>query len=189
VELINHTILLKKRENSGIRGIVQKWFSSYLSNTKQYVSIGNVISEQKPITCGVPQSSVLGPLLFLLYINDVNNSAPKLKFHLFADDSNLFYSDNNLQNLEILNEQLILVGKWLCANKLSINIEKSNFVLFHSPQKKVNYSMNLKIHNNKMKEKKSVKYLGVIIDCNLNWKDHVFELCKKISNTLIQVYC
>jgi hypothetical protein len=126
----------------------------------------------------------------LLYINDFNNSAPKLKFHLFADDSNLFYSDNNLQNLErILNEQLILVGKWLCANKL--------------PQKKVNYSMNLKIHNNKMKEKKSVKYLGVIIDCNLNWKDHVFELCKKISkgigilfklrdffsiDTLIQVY-
>ena len=105
----------------------------------------------------------------------------------------------------ILNEQLIFVGKWLCANKLSINIEKSNFVLFHSPQKKVNYSMHLKIHNNKMKEKKSVKYLGVIIDCNLNWKDHiyVFELCKKTSkgigilfklrdfvpiDTLIQVY-
>jgi retron-type reverse transcriptase len=155
-DTVNHTILLKKRENSGIRGIVQKWFSSYLSNRKQYVSIAIVVSEQKPITCGVPQGSVLGPLLFLLYINDFNNSAPKLKFNLFADDSNLFYSDNNLQTLEIiLNEQLILVGKWLCANKFSINIEKSNFVLFHSPQNKVNYLMNLKIHNNKMKEKKS----------------------------------
>ena len=125
-DTVNNTILLKKLENSGIRGIAQKWFSSYLSNRKQYVSIGSVISEQEPITCGVPQGSVLGPLLFLLYINDFNNSAPKLMFHLFADDSNLFCTENSLQNSElIINEQLNLVSNWLCANKLSLNIDIS----------------------------------------------------------------
>jgi hypothetical protein len=99
-------------------------------------------------------------------LNNFNNSASKLKFHLFADDSNLFCSDSNLQNLEsILNEQLILVSKWLCADKFSINIEKSNFVLFHPPKNKFNYLTKLEIHNDKMKEKKTVKYLGVIMDC------------------------
>ena len=77
-DTVDNTILLKKLENSGIRGIIQKWFLSYLSNRKQYVSIGNAISQQEPITCKVPQGSVLGSLLFLLYINDFNNSAPKL---------------------------------------------------------------------------------------------------------------
>ena len=124
------------------------------------MSIGNVASEHESITCGAPQGSVLGSLSFLLYINDFNNSASKLKVHLFKDDSNLFCSDNSLQNLEIIiNEQLDLVSRWLCANKLSLNFEKSDFVIFYPLQKKVNYSMNLKIHNNKIKEKNCVKYL------------------------------
>ena len=102
------------------------------------MSIGNVTSEHQPITCRVPQGSVLGPLLFFLYNNDFNNFASKLKFHLFADDSNLFCSDNSPQNLEIImNEQLDLVSRWLCANKLSLNVEKSNFVIFHPLQKKL----------------------------------------------------
>jgi hypothetical protein len=100
-------------------------------------AIGNVVSDQKSITCGVPQGSVLGPLLFLLYINDFSNSATSLDFHLFADDSNLFYSNRNLEVLERnLNEQLLKVHEWLCANKLALNVEKSNFVLFRPVQKK-----------------------------------------------------
>ena len=88
------------------------------------------------IACGVPQGSVLGPLLFLLYINDFNSSAEGIEFHLFADDSNLFYSHKNLHSLEEkLNHELININEWLRANKLSLNVEKSNFVIFHPYQK------------------------------------------------------
>ena len=122
-DTVNHTILIKKLEYYGIRGIAKDWFCSYLSNRKQLVSIGNVTSDLKPITCGVPQGSVLGPLLFLLYINDFSKSAPDLDFHLFADDSNLFCSHKSLQCLEAkVNVELNNVNNWLCVNKLSLNI-------------------------------------------------------------------
>ena len=159
-DTVDHSILLKKLEYYGIRGLPLQWFSSYLKNRKQFVSIGNDASNQKPITCGVPQGSVLGPLLFLIYINDFSNSATSLDFHLFADDSNLFYSHQNLQVLERnVNEQLSKVHEWLCANKLSLNIEKSNFVLFHPVQKKPNYILNLKIHRQQITEKLLITYL------------------------------
>ena len=161
------------------------WFCSYLSNRKQLVSIGNVTSDLKPITCGVPQGSVLGPLLFLLYINDFSKSAPDLDFHLFADDSNLFCSHKSLQCLEAkVNVELNNVNNWLCVNKLSLNIDKSNFVIFHPSQKKAQYPINLIINNKILEEKKYVKYLGIIMDCNLNWKQHIHELSKKVSRSI-----
>ena len=184
-DTVNHTILIKKLEYYGIRGIAKDWFCSYLSNRKQLVSIGNVTSDLKPITCGVPQGSVLGPLLFLLYINDFSKSAPDLDFHLFADDSNLFCSHKSLQCLEAkVNVELNNVNNWLCVNKLSLNIDKSNFVIFHPSQKKVQYPINLIINNKILEEKKYVKYLGIIMDCNLNWKQHIHELSKKVSRSI-----
>ena len=99
-DTVDHTILLKKLEYYGVRGIAKDWFCSYLSNRKQFVSVGNYKSEMSSIACDVPQGSVLGPLLFLLYINDFNSSAEGIEFHLFADDSNLFYSHKNLHSLE-----------------------------------------------------------------------------------------
>jgi hypothetical protein len=184
-DTVNHSILIRKLEYYGIRGVVKDWFCSYLTDRALYVSIGDTSSDLMTITCGVPQGSVLGPLLFLLYINDFGNSATVLDFNLFADDSNLFYSHKSLQCLETdLNNQLYNVNEWLCANKLSLNIEKSNFVIFHPPQKKISYPINLKINNKILEEKTSIKYLGVIIDSHLNWKDHVHELSNKISRSV-----
>ena len=136
-DTVNHSILLQKLEHCGIRGVVLKWFQSYLENRKQFVSIGNVRSDISYILCGVPQGSVLGPLLFLLYLNGIQKSKNLLDFHLFAEDSSLFYSAKSLSELEsTITCQLSHVHKWLYANKLSLNIQKSSFLIFHPTQKK-----------------------------------------------------
>ena len=107
---VDDFILLKKLENYGVRGVANDWFYSYLTNRKQAVLIGSATSNEQTIKCGVPQGSVLGPLLFLIYINDFCNSAKSLDFHLFADDSNLFFAHKNLNNLEEhINEQLCTI--------------------------------------------------------------------------------
>ena len=132
-DTVNHVIPIKKLEHYGIRGLAKEWLISYLHNRKQFTSIGNTDSEELPISCGVPQGSVIGPLLFLLYINDFKNCTSSLDLHLFADDSNLFFSHKNLAQLEmIINVELAHVQIWLSTNKLSLNIDKSNYVLFRS---------------------------------------------------------
>ena len=97
---INHHILLENLNKYGIRGLPHEWFSSYVTERKQYVKIGNAESSLKTVTCGVPQGSTLGPLLFLLYINDLPGSSKKLTFRIFADDTNIFYSSNDPEQLQ-----------------------------------------------------------------------------------------
>ncbi len=110
-----------------MRGIANDWFVSYLSNTCHFVSLGDVTSDSQTVGCGVPQGSVLGPSLFLLYVNDFKCCSELLDFHLFADDASLFYKHKSLTALEItLNNELVNVHNWLCANKLSLNVEKSS---------------------------------------------------------------
>ena len=184
-DTVNHEILLSKLEYYGIRGIVKQWFVSYLSNRKQFVSIGSVKSDAMSVNYGVPQGSVLGPLLFLLYINDFQNASKVLDFHIFADDSTLFYSNKNLAELERnVNNNLSCVHTWLCANKLSLNIDKSCFVIFHTTQKKKTMDIKLLVNNKPIKEKKSIRYLGIIIDSHLTWKSHISFIGKKIRRNI-----
>ena len=130
---VNHSILIKKLNHYGFRGIVNDWFQNYLEDRKQLVSIGDIDSDLQIIRYG---GSVLGPILFFLYINDLQNSSKILDFHLFADDANLFYASKSLQDLEhTMNNELINIQNWLNANKLALNADKSSFLIFHPPIK------------------------------------------------------
>lgn len=184
-DTIDHQILLQKLEIYGVRGITLKWFTSYLTNRKQCVSVNNEYSTNAIITCGVPQGSILGPLLFLLYINDLVNCSKLLKFIMFADDTNLFYSHKNLNDLvDIVNQELIRVSLWLKVNKLSLNIKKTHFIIFHFKQKKITSPVLIHIDDNILEQVKTTKFLGVIINENLTWSDHVEVITNKCSKNL-----
>ena len=134
-DTVNHDILLSKLEHYGIRGSAQTWFKSYLNDQKQFVSVNGHSSSICKISCGVPQGSVLGPLLFLIYSNDLPNSSKFLKFFLFADDTNIYFeADDHIGLLRKVNNELKTVKAWMDCNKLALNIEKTNYVFFHSPK-------------------------------------------------------
>ena len=179
-DTVDHTILIKKLECYGIRGNAKNWFTSYLSNRQQTVTVNKITSNPTTISCGIPQGSVLGPVLFLLYINDFNQSSDLFDFHLFADDANLFYRHKSLSILESdINNELVNINTWLCANKLSLNIKKSNFVLFHPPQRKITLQVKLYISGTSLQKENCIKYLGIMIDSNLSWKSQISCISKK----------
>ena len=188
-DTVNHEILLKKLDHYGIRGTSLNWFESYLSNRKQYVFHNGESSILKNITCGVPQGSVLGPLLFLIYINDLPNISNILQFFLFADDTNIYYEADTPDELElIINKELKKLHNWLIVNRLSLNIDKTNFVMFHPYNKPLKQNITLKINKSAISEKDHVKYLGIIIDSTLSWKNHIDNVSSKISKSIGLLY-
>ena len=149
----DHNILLDKLNHYGFCGIITDWFSSYLNNRMQSIQIGPYISNKANVSYGFFQGSVLGPLLFLLYVNDIHQCSNKLKFYLFADDNNILYADKNLKSLEnIVNIELQNLHEWLTSNKLTLNTSKTNFVIFHPYHKKVTYQPSLYMFDNEKME-------------------------------------
>jgi hypothetical protein len=162
-----------------------------LSDRSQTTSIGNWTSEVISCSYEVPQGSVLGPLLFLLYINDISSFSDKFEFCLFADDTSMLYPHCDIHALErIVNDELRKVCLWLEANKLTLNISKSNYVIFHPYQKKTNYNPQIIVYDSNSKTflplqiKSNVKYLGLFIDSNLTWKVHIDYISLKISRAV-----
>ena len=181
-DTVNHEILLTKLDHYGIKGMSHNLLKCYLSNRSQQTEINGVLSKSGVIKHGVPQGSVLGPLLFLLYINDIRESSNILKFFLFADDTTVHYSDKTNPNTEnLLNQELSKVSTWLAANKLSLNVKKSNFLHFHYNKRKHKPTINLKINGIDVEEKEVTKYLGVLIDNKLSWKPHIECVKTKLS--------
>ena len=179
-DTIDHEILLYKLSHYGIRGRALEWFKDYLADRKQFVSIHGHDSHLKSISCGVPQGSLLGPLLFILYINDLQNSSDLLSFICFADDSNLFLSHRDPNTLITkMNRELKLVQSWIHANKLSLNIEKTHYMIFSNTLRVLPDSV--KINDINLLQVDNTKFLGLYIDRELSWKTHISYLSKILS--------
>ena len=183
-DTIHHSTLLDKLHFYGIRGMALEWFRSYLNNRKQFVTYKNFTSKSLDITCGVPQGSVLGPLLFIIYTNDLPNILKHSHAILFADDTTIYHSGTDPNYiLNCIHKDLSALTEWLRANKLSLNILKTNFMVFSGNQIKPN-NISLKIDNQEISQVPVFKFLGVKIDENLNWQDHILYCKSKLSGGL-----
>ena len=182
-DTINHDILLHKLSHYGIRGKALEWFRSYLSDRKQFVFLDGHTSELRNINCGVPQGSLLGPLLFIIYINDFYRSSDMASFISFADDTNLFFSHTNPNTLvEIVNFELEKIIQWIRANRLSLNLQKTKYILFSNSIDSL--PTDLVFDDTHLEKVTHSKFLGVIIDNKLSWKVHVDNISKKKSRNI-----
>ena len=164
-DTVDHSILLSKLCHYGIRGLTNKWFEPYLVNHKHFVSISGFASSTSSIASGVPQGSVLGPLIFLLYINDLHVAIKHCKVHHFADDTNV-----------------------LIINKSLKRLEKTGLIIFKPKRKCLDFNMKIKLNGKKLYPNDSVKYLGVKIDIKLNWKSHVNATATKLNRENVMLY-
>ena len=183
---INNKILLSKLDHYGIHGVALNFFKSYLSNRQQYTIVNGEASELLTILCGVPQGSTIGPLLFLLYINDLA-SASNFFVSLFADDTCLLLSHENLTTLELhCNLELIHINNWFLANKLTANMSKASKFMLTLGKSRVIHPQNftIKMGDTILEKVSSIKYLGVIFDDCFKWHHHVSYISTKISRSV-----
>ena len=181
-DTVDHAILLRKLEKYGFRGTPLKWVENYLNERTQCVKILNCESSFVNIVCGVPQGSVLGPLFFLLYVNDIDNVCTDLYSVLFADDTNLFISGKEIEPLySSMNTALGKIVTWLQSNKLSLNVLKTHYMLFTLKKNKDISNLTLKLNGLNINRVEKTKFLGVIVDDKLNWNCHIEYIKKKVS--------
>ena len=181
-DTVSHSILVKKLHVYGIRGNILELCASYLENRKQFVTYDGEKSETKHITCGVPQGSILGPLFFITYMNDILHASKNLFNILYADDTSILLSGSDLQKLiREMNTELELISEWL---KLTLNIDKTYYMVFHRGRRKFKHNIELVINDMKIRETTSIKYLGVIIDSKLNWIDHITYVKNKVAKRI-----
>ena len=158
------------------------WFASYIKITESADTL------KKDIKCGVPQGSILGPLLFLLYANDLPNPSNVLVPIMFANDINFFFEHSLVKTV---NGEWIKIKEWLSANKLSLNVGKTKFSLFHKSGKKYSIPSHLptlKINNHDIERVNTIKFPGVLLDDNLSWKEHIKYLENKIAKNIGLMY-
>lgn len=180
-DTIDHNILLYKLNHIGIRGTTGMLFQSYLSNRRQSVYCNNKCSPVKLIDRGVPQGSILGPILFLIYVNDMINASSKIDFTFYADDTTLVMKDINIDNLhETVTNELSNIDLWIKSNNLKLNINKTNYIFFQNRSRNHIFP-NVFLNGEQLTQVHSTKFLGVKIDQNLNWKIHINEICLKLS--------
>ena len=180
-DTVNHDILIRKLFRYGVRGVVSSWFRSYLAGRTQSVRVGDAISSKRSTTSGVPQGSVLGPSLFILYINDVVNISVDPHFTLYADDTTIALSNSNLNDLvQDLNSNLNLFHTWTINNRISLNANKTS-ALFISNRSNVGNVPPITINNVVIPYCDCIKFLGVFLDSRLNFSRQLQYVCSKVS--------
>lgn len=187
-DTVDHRILITKLKGAGLHPKQVQWFRSYLTNRKQYVKINCVHSELDDISCGVPQGSILGPILYLIYVNDIQFLRLFGRLYLFADDTALVYEADSVSELyHMIQEDLKLLCIWFKKYKLTINIDKTVYIVFSKKNKIGEVTSYPMINGKQIQLVENVKYLGLIIDNRLTWEKHVAGIRKKIA-TLVGLF-
>ena len=187
-DTVDHNILLMKLYKYGIRGVAYDWIKNYLEERMQYLSFNKHASSTMDIKCGVPQGSILGQLLFLIYVNDLSSVSSILFTLLFANDTNVFVTGKNLSTLfTTMNSELFKLSEWMNINKLSHNVKKTNYMLFCTKNPSVilnDIALNCEI----IEKVEHFKFLGVHIDSKLNWSYHIQCIRKKLCKGIGILY-
>ena len=184
-DTVSHSILLKKMEKYGIRGNALRLFENYLSGRKQYVDLNGSCSTEREFLIGVPQGSCLGPLLFLIYVNDFPFASSQLTSVLFADDTTISCSHHSYENLvALMNAELIYIKNWTDSNRLTINISKTNAIVYSNRSISNPTNFPVTLNNNTVNLVHEFKFLGVIIDERLKFSKHIAQISNKISRNI-----
>ena len=184
---VNHDILLKKLEYYGINGTALQWFRSFLTGRHQRTKVNGKTSTFMEVTCGVPQGSILGPLLFSIFINDIEYACNLSKPYLFADDGALFFQHICRESYLNVRIEMLTITKWLEVNKLALNIDKTQYIIFDN----LDYNDRIYLDTESrmyIDESKVVKYLGLMVDHKLSFKDHIEYIKKKIIKRIGAMY-
>ena len=196
-DTLDHSILLTKLNFYVFSGSALMWFRSYLSNRQQFVDFDGTVSDVCTLSTGVPQGWILGPLLFIIFMNDIHIASKQFNFILYADDTNMinpmcsFSSQIPLQSISMvqlshnINVELNNIHEWLSINKLSLNVKKTKFMIFHYRQRNIDdLILDLQINSETIERVTEFNFLGLTLDENLNWNAHIQKVSNKISRTL-----